>query len=142
MSSSLASTVRGSWQQFLEAFESLRPELYRYCRHLTSSPWDAEDLAQDVLTRAFVTLGKLGAAPPNPRAWLFRVATNAWIDQQRWPRGPIGDAVRAIDRLERDGDRLARLRNYYFTPDRLVEVCAELGVPCKMNGYKFWRECH
>jgi RNA polymerase sigma-70 factor, ECF subfamily len=43
----LATTVRGSWQQFLEAFEGLRPELYRYCRHLTRSPWDAEDLAQD-----------------------------------------------------------------------------------------------
>lgn len=82
----LASAVRGSWHQFLEAFEGLRPELYRYCRHLTRSPWDAEDLAQDVLARAFVTLGKLGAAPPNPRAWLFRVASNAWIDQQRRPR--------------------------------------------------------
>jgi len=56
----LASAVRGSWHQFLAAFEGLRPELYRYCRHLTRSPWDAEDLAQDVLARAFVTLGKLG----------------------------------------------------------------------------------
>jgi len=85
----LASAVRGSWHQFLEAFESLRPELYRYCRHLTRSPWDAEDLAQDVLARAFVTLGKLGTAPPNPRAWLFRVASNAWLDQQRRPRGVL-----------------------------------------------------
>jgi RNA polymerase sigma-70 factor (ECF subfamily) len=317
MSSSLASTVRSSWQQFLEAFEELRPELYRYCRHLTRSPWDAEDLAQDVLARAFVTLGKLGAAPPNPRAWLFRVASNAWIDQQRRPggapdasaagavdpratreaagtllsrlapqeraavvlkdvfdfpiediaealattpnavkaalhrgrgklvdepvaeeRGPTsaaldafcaafdrrdlgaltellldtasvevvgvtteygkqgrilpglmfgserlaeaatrggiearyvqgaqpqpprcevrlhrgepivlvwyahadGEAVRAIDRVELDGDRITRLRNYFFTPDLLVEVCGELGVPCKINGYKFWQE--
>jgi RNA polymerase sigma-70 factor (ECF subfamily) len=90
----LASAVRGSWHQFLEAFEGLRPELYRYCRHLTRSPWDAEDLAQDVLARAFVTLGKLGAAPPNPRAWLFRVASNAWIDQQRRlrPAGAASDA--------------------------------------------------
>jgi len=27
--------------------EPLRPELYRYCRHLTRSPWDADDLVQD-----------------------------------------------------------------------------------------------
>lgn len=307
----LASAVRGSWQQFLDAFEGLRPELYRYCRHLTRSPWDAEDLAQDVLARAFVTLGKLGAAPPNPRAWLFRVASNAWIDQQRRPRGapepeptdstdpratreaagtliarlapqeraavvlkdvfdfpiediaealsttpnavkaalhrgrgklvdepvaedrvptpsaldafvaafdrrdlgaltallldtaivevvgvtteygkqgkiawgmmfgserlaesvgvearfvqralptpprrelrvhrgePIvlawyahadGEHVRAIDRVELEGDRIARLRNYFFTPDVLAEVCAELGVPFRSNGYQF-----
>lgn len=312
----LASAVRGSWQQFLEAFEGLRPELYRYCRHLTRSPWDAEDLAQDVLARAFVTLGKLGAAPPNPRAWLFRVATNLWIDQQRRPRGgpapelarvgevdpratreavgtliarlapqeraavvlkdvfdlslediaealstttgavkaalhrgrgklvdepiaedrvptpaaldafvsaferrdlaavtallldtstvevvgvsteygregkitwgmmfgserlaasvgvqarfvqgalatpprrelrvhrgePIvlawyahadGEYVRAIDRVEVDGEHITRLRNYFFTPDVLADVCGELGVPFRSNGYAFWLE--
>jgi RNA polymerase sigma-70 factor (ECF subfamily) len=307
----LASDVRGSWHEFLQSFEELRPELYRYCRHLTRSPWDAEDLAQDVLARAFVTLAKLGTAPPNPRAWLFRVASNAWIDQQRRPRGapeeepsdrvdpratreaagtliarlapqeraavvlkdvfdlpiddiaevlsttanavkaalhrgrgklvddrvaedrvptpaaldafvaafaqrdlaavakllldtsivevvgvtteygkqgniawgmmfgserlaegvgveaqfvrdalpspprreirvhrgePIvlawyahadGEFVRAIDRVEIDGDHIARLRNYFFTPDVLAEVCAELGVPFRSNGYMF-----
>jgi RNA polymerase sigma-70 factor (ECF subfamily) len=109
----LASDVRGSWHQFLAAFEGLRPELYRYCRHLTRSPWDAEDLAQDVLARAFVTLGKLGAAPPNPRAWLFRVASNAWIDQQRRPRGAPEAAppVAADPRATREaaGSLIARL---------------------------------
>lgn len=307
----LATAVRSSWQQFLESFEGLRPELYRYCRHLTRSPWDAEDLAQDVLARAFVTLGKLGAAPANPRAWLFRVASNAWIDQQRRPRAtfdetpsaavdpratreaagtliarlapqeraavvlkdvfdlplediaealattpnavkaalhrgrgklledpdpedrvptpaaldafvkafaqrdlaavrallldtatvevvgasteyggqgniawgmmfgseklaegvgiaapylqgalatpprrevrvhrgepivlawyahPDGEFVRAIDRVEVDGDRIARVRNYWLTPDVIAEVCAELGVPFRSNGYTF-----
>jgi RNA polymerase sigma-70 factor (ECF subfamily) len=109
----LASDVRGSWHQFLASFEGLRPDLYRYCRHLTRSPWDAEDLAQDVLARAFVLLGKLGAAPPNPRAWLFRVASNAWIDLQRRPRGvPEGDPAAAVDpRATREaaGTLIARL---------------------------------
>ena len=109
----LATDVRTSWQQFLEAFEGLRPELYRYCRHLTRSPWDAEDLAQDVLARAFVTLGKLGTAPPNPRAWLFRVASNAWIDQQRRPRHlhetVDAPAVDPRDTREAAGTLIARL---------------------------------
>jgi RNA polymerase sigma-70 factor (ECF subfamily) len=109
----LATEVRSSWHQFLASFEALRPELYRYCRHLTRSPWDAEDLAQDVLARAFVTLGKLGAAPPNPRAWLFRVASNAWIDQQRRPRGvPEREAIAEVDpRVTREaaGTLIARL---------------------------------
>lgn len=110
----LASAVRGSWHEFLAAFEGLRPDLYRYCRHLTRSPWDAEDLAQDVLARAFVTLGKLGTAPPNPRAWLFRVASNAWIDQQRRPRDAteIPAAASAVDpRATREaaGTLIARL---------------------------------
>jgi hypothetical protein len=40
--------VQGPWRRFLEEYEPLRGELYRYCRFLTRSPWDAEDLAQDV----------------------------------------------------------------------------------------------
>ncbi len=35
------------------------------------------------MARAFVTLAQLGGAPPNPRAWLFRVASNLWIDRVR-----------------------------------------------------------
>jgi RNA polymerase sigma-70 factor (ECF subfamily) len=79
----LAGEVQTSWHAFLEAYEPLRPDLYRYCRHLTASPWDAEDLTQDTLARAFVTLAQLGQSPANPRAWLFRVASNLWIDWTR-----------------------------------------------------------
>ena len=75
--------VQDSWRRFLEIYEPLRPDLYRYCRYLTRSPWDAEDLAQDAMGRAFVTLGQMGSAPPQPRAWLFRVASNQWMDQVR-----------------------------------------------------------
>jgi RNA polymerase sigma-70 factor, ECF subfamily len=72
-----------SWHRFLDTCEPLRSELYRYCRYLTRSPWDAEDLAQDTLARAFVTLARMGQEPANPRAWLFRVASNLWIDEMR-----------------------------------------------------------
>jgi RNA polymerase sigma-70 factor, ECF subfamily len=83
MTSELQSTTQRSWTRFLETYEPLRSELYRYCRHLTRSPWDAEDLAQDTLARAFVTLAQMSEDPPNARAWLFRVASNLWIDQMR-----------------------------------------------------------
>jgi RNA polymerase sigma-70 factor, ECF subfamily len=82
----LGDDIRRSWQRFLDAFEPHRPELYRYCRHLTRSPWDAEDLAQDVMARSFVTLGTRFHALPNPRAWLFRVASSLWIDRMRRQR--------------------------------------------------------
>jgi RNA polymerase sigma-70 factor, ECF subfamily len=82
--SNLANAAQGSWRRFLETYEPLRSELYRYCRYLTRSPWDAEDLAQDALARAFVTLARMGGQEPaHPRAWLFRVASNLWIDQAR-----------------------------------------------------------
>ena len=318
----LVDAVKTSWHRFLDDFEPLRPELYRYCRHLTRSPWDADDLVQDAMARAFVTLGCQDSAPPNPRAWLFRVASNLWIDRvrrereapgevpegstsrepraqreaagtlvsrlapqeraavvlkdafdlsleeiaealstsvgavkaalhrgrgklvepardeapaaapsravldafceafnaadldrltallldttsievvrvhaeygpeaarrgvfqgmlfgirryltaeqpggidPRWKQGVLpslprcevrvhrgepllihwyahedGEAVRAITRLETAGDRLSRVRNYFFTPDVIAEVCAELGVPCRVNGYRYW----
>jgi RNA polymerase sigma-70 factor, ECF subfamily len=83
MRSELQSTTQRSWNRFLATYEPLRTELYRYCRHLTRSPWDAEDLAQDTLARAFVTLAQMSDEAQNPRAWLFRVASNLWIDQMR-----------------------------------------------------------
>src|SRR6186997_2075207 len=79
----LAALARDTCRRFGQTFEPLRPELYRYCRHLARSPWDAEDLVQDTLARAFVTLAQMRGAPPNPRAWLFRVASNLWIDRTR-----------------------------------------------------------
>jgi RNA polymerase sigma-70 factor, ECF subfamily len=65
----LAALARDACRRFSQSFEPLRPELYRFCRHLTHSPWDAEDLAQDTLARALVTLGTmLKPEIENPRA--------------------------------------------------------------------------
>src|SRR5688572_22879206 len=87
----LTRSLTGSWHRFLDVYEPLRSELYRYCRYLTRTPWDAEDLAQDAMARAFVTLGCMHEAPPNPRAWLFRVASNLWIDRTRRAREVPGE---------------------------------------------------
>jgi RNA polymerase sigma-70 factor (ECF subfamily) len=100
--SDLSAHVQGSLNLFLERFEPLRPELYRYCRYLTRSPWDAEDLAQDTLARAFATLGRMLEPPPNPRAWLFRVASNLWLDQLRRVRELSGAAGAAAVSVNQD----------------------------------------
>jgi RNA polymerase sigma-70 factor, ECF subfamily len=81
--SELSGAVAQSWTRFLEHFEPERPVLYRYCRYLTRTPWDAEDLVQDSLARAFATLGGMHDAPSQPRAWLLHIASNLWIDQLR-----------------------------------------------------------
>ena len=39
--------VGRTWRSFLKQYEPLRPELYRYCRYLTRSPWEADDLVQE-----------------------------------------------------------------------------------------------
>jgi RNA polymerase sigma-70 factor (ECF subfamily) len=113
----LAALARDACRRFSQTFEPLRPELYRYCRHLTRSPWDAEDLAQDTLARALVTLGTmLRPEIDNPRAWLFRVATNLYIDRARRGREepsdlPDGPAAFNDERAKREaaGTLIAKL---------------------------------
>jgi hypothetical protein len=55
-----------------------------------------------------------------------------------WYAHSDGDFVRAITRVETDGDRISRLRNYFFTPDFITDVCPELDVPFRINGYRYW----
>lgn len=81
---SLPSTVRAVHQQLLERVEPYRDELWRYCLRLTGSPWDAEDLVQESLMRALARLS-LVWQPTNARAYLFRIASNTWIDHVRRP---------------------------------------------------------
>jgi len=47
-----------------------------------------------------------------------------------------GEFVRAVSRAEvsADGGSIARLRNYYYTPEIIEELCAELRLPCRTNG--------
>lgn len=46
--------------------------------------------------------------------------------------------MRSVARVVTDGDALAHMRNYFFTPDVIAEVCSELGVPFRSNGYRHW----
>jgi len=62
--------------------EPHRRALWNYCLRLTGSAWDAEDLVQETMLRALARLAQLWQ-PVDPRAYLFRIATNTWIDQRR-----------------------------------------------------------
>ncbi|WP_199616296.1 RNA polymerase sigma factor [Paenibacillus alkalitolerans] len=70
------SGVRGA---FLETFMSNQAALKRYCYIKTCSQWDAEDLLQETLIKAF----RWHERHPDreiTRTFLFRIAANAWID--------------------------------------------------------------
>ena len=72
-----------AWLSFVDTIEPLRPDLFRFCLRLTGNPFDAEDLVHDGMLRAFGTLGLDGEEIRQPRAFLFRVLTNLWIDELR-----------------------------------------------------------
>jgi RNA polymerase sigma-70 factor (ECF subfamily) len=75
--------LRAAWHRYLDRVAPFRPALHGYCRRLTGNLWDAEDLVQDALLRAFATLGSIHESIENPRAYLLRTATNLWIDAVR-----------------------------------------------------------
>jgi RNA polymerase sigma-70 factor (ECF subfamily) len=83
LSGDIAQEVRQAWHSFLQRTERLRPDLHRYCRTLTGTVWDADDLVQDTLLRAFAKLGEMNDTVDNPKAYLFRIASNLWIDHFR-----------------------------------------------------------
>ena len=79
----LRDELRASWHRYVDLTAPLRGDLHRYCRRLTGNLWDAEDLVQDALLRAFSRLGQTHHEIRNPRAYLLRTATHCWIDALR-----------------------------------------------------------
>lgn len=78
----LGEETRPLFVKFWREIQPYQSELWSYCRKLTGNPWDAEDLFQDTTLKMFTSLSALShrMQPIHPRAWLFRVATNHWID--------------------------------------------------------------
>lgn len=74
--------LRKEFERLIVAF---RPELWKYCLYLTRSPWDAEDLVQETILKAFAHMAHLYQVV-NMRAYLFRMASNLWIDWCRRAR--------------------------------------------------------
>jgi RNA polymerase sigma-70 factor (ECF subfamily) len=79
----LRDQLRASWEAYVDLLAPIRPDLWAYCRRLTRSVWDAEDLVQDTLLRGFGHLGHLGQKVENLRAYMLRTASNTWIDGVR-----------------------------------------------------------
>ncbi len=64
---------------FARVTEPHRHELHVHCYRMLGSFDEAEDLVQDTLMRAWRRRDDLRAVE-NPRAWLYKVATNACLD--------------------------------------------------------------
>ena len=57
-------------------------EIYRYALHLTRNRPDADDLYQETALKAFRAWHRL-PCDANHRAWLYRIATNAFLSDKR-----------------------------------------------------------
>ncbi|MCA1053737.1 RNA polymerase sigma factor [Rossellomorea aquimaris] len=77
-------------KEFNDIVKECKADLWTYCRYVTDSPWDGEDLFQDTLLKAFGGFHQR-FHPTNPKAYLFRVATTTWIDQCRRKQMFVGE---------------------------------------------------
>jgi RNA polymerase sigma-70 factor (ECF subfamily) len=131
----LARDLRTDWHRYVDALVPLRPDLFAYCRGLTGSVWDAEDLVQDTLVRAFARWGVSYPWLRNPRSYLLRTATHTWIDQQRrqiteqrLPEGalPVPASAAPADAASEARDAGARLLQRLSPQERAAFVLREV----------------
>lgn len=77
---------QGDRAAFAALVECYWPRVHRWLFGLTRNAHAAEDMTQDVLFKAWVNL-KAFQAGTHFRAWLFRIASNCYLDSRRGPRG-------------------------------------------------------
>lgn len=92
-------------EEFSDIILDFREELWNYCRYLTGSPWDGEDLFQETLLKAFGGFYQVWQ-PENPKAYLYRIATNTWIDYCRREKRIIGTLEEVEEPSEEFSDNL------------------------------------
>jgi hypothetical protein len=100
-------------QKVTQVFELLRDPVYRYLFRVLDNRDEAEDLTQEVFLRLYAHLQK-GNPVANVRAWVFRVAHNLAIDQQR-KKGrlePLESSVRGCPKKQ----RISVIHNYVRIP--------------------------
>ena len=56
----------------------------------------------------------------------------SWYDHNEGP------AVRDVIRLTEEDGRVASIRFYFFCPEVIAEICGELALPFRSNGYRYW----
>jgi hypothetical protein len=88
----LREALRTAWHLYIDMLVPLRPTLHTQCRGLTGNLWDAEDLVQDTLLRAFGRWGVTYPAIQDPLTYLLRAATDEWSRR----RGPLPESETAV----------------------------------------------
>ncbi len=147
----ITQTLEGDDATLLVAqlFDHYSDAIFAYLYRLLDSRETAEELVQETFLRAFGARQKL-AQVANPRAWLYRVATNvafdalrrgrrfAWLpwslaDELHVPQGDQAESVRERDAVARALAALppayrAALLLYVYDGLSMLEVADALGI--------------
>jgi RNA polymerase sigma factor (sigma-70 family) len=87
-------------EQFFKTISDYSTDLWNYCKYITGSPWDGEDLYQETMIKSFGFLPQRWSEITDKKYYLFKVATNIWIDQCRKLKRETGILDEPTDTLE------------------------------------------
>jgi RNA polymerase sigma-70 factor (ECF subfamily) len=104
-------------EAFGRLYERYRGGVYRFARSRLRNSHDAEDLTADVFMRAWQAIGHYQCTGAPITAWLYRIASNAIVDQQRRRWGVVEDidqhrdlaAAGSLEDLVAERDRVRRI---------------------------------
>lgn len=86
----IVNQTRSIRNEFEETVSIYSNELWNYCKYITGSPWDGEDLYQETMIKSFGLLPNRWSEVTDKKNYLFRIATNTWFDQCRKLKRVVG----------------------------------------------------
>lgn len=119
---------------FNKIFQPYRRPLWNYCRKLTGSAWDAEDLFQETLLKAFSSLSRVKQAI-NPKSYIFRMATNTWMDSYRKNRVELEE----FELEDLQAEQHVSFGEVYEAIETMVQILPpkQASVPLLVDMYQF-----
>ncbi|MBM7618536.1 RNA polymerase sigma-70 factor (ECF subfamily) [Bacillus tianshenii] len=95
--------LKNEFEAIVSAYSA---DLWNYCKYVTGSPWDGEDLYQETMIKSFGLLPQRWSDITDKKYYLFRMATNTWLDQCRKQKREIGTLDEATEPQHDFSDQL------------------------------------
>ncbi len=91
---------------FEEIYNTYFRDVFRYVRSISGSEAIAEEVTEETFLRAMVSLGAF-RGDCDIRVWLFRIAKNCWLTEQKKQKRFVGDEI--LESHAAEGDMEAAL---------------------------------